>query len=45
MKNGNVNYYAVNPFSDDPNNNYTTLPGAAPGTLGATQTYGDYTVT
>jgi len=38
MKNGNVNYYAVDPFTADPNNNYTTNPTAgtvlAPGTLG-----------
>ena len=47
MKNGNVNYYAVDPFTADPNNNYTVIPTAVllPGVNGVTQTFNNYTIT
>jgi len=47
LKNGNVNYYAVDPFTVDPNNHYTPLAdsSAVPGTLGYKMSFGGYSVT
>jgi len=49
MKNGNVNYYAVDPFTADPMINYTVNPitepvVAVPGTLGYKMSFGGYSV-
>ena len=50
MKDGNVNYYAVDPFTADPNNNYTNIPAAepllrVPGALGVAMSFGVYNIT